>query len=113
MKKRKFIVVERRNDSSHTAYAKAPGDVAKIAARCGFEEFYLSGHKDGSRLNGRWQRINYYFKCVINGFNVPRGSLFLVQHPMDGLFIGKYGLCRLCFRELAYKGALPGVKKAS
>lgn len=27
--------------------------------------------------------------------------------------IGKYGLCRLCFRELAYKGALPGVKKAS
>lgn len=27
--------------------------------------------------------------------------------------IGKYGLCRLCFRELAYKGALPGIKKAS
>ena len=27
--------------------------------------------------------------------------------------IGKYGLCRLCFRELAYKGVLPGVKKAS
>lgn len=25
----------------------------------------------------------------------------------------KYGLCRLCFRELAYKRALPGVKKAS
>ena len=25
----------------------------------------------------------------------------------------KYGLCRICFRELAYKGELPGVKKAS
>ena len=23
------------------------------------------------------------------------------------------GVCRLCFRELAYKGALPGVRKAS
>ena len=25
----------------------------------------------------------------------------------------KYGLCRLCFRELVYKGVIPGVKKAS
>lgn len=25
----------------------------------------------------------------------------------------KFGLCRLCFRELAYEGAIPGVKKAS
>lgn len=25
----------------------------------------------------------------------------------------KFGLCRMCFRELAYKGAIPGVKKAS
>ena len=25
----------------------------------------------------------------------------------------KYGLCRVCFRELAYKGEIPGVKKAS
>ena len=25
----------------------------------------------------------------------------------------KYGLCRICVRELAYKGELPGVKKAS
>jgi len=24
-----------------------------------------------------------------------------------------FGLCRLCFRELAHKGALPGVTKAS
>jgi small subunit ribosomal protein S14 len=25
----------------------------------------------------------------------------------------KLGLCRFCLRELAYKGAVPGVKKAS
>ena len=25
----------------------------------------------------------------------------------------KYGVCRICFRELAYKGEIPGVKKAS
>ena len=27
--------------------------------------------------------------------------------------IRKYGLCRICFRELAYKGEIPGVRKAS
>lgn len=25
----------------------------------------------------------------------------------------KFGMCRICFRELAHKGQLPGVKKAS
>ncbi|HJG37868.1 MULTISPECIES: type Z 30S ribosomal protein S14 [Enorma] len=25
----------------------------------------------------------------------------------------KFGLCRVCFRELALKGELPGIKKAS
>ena len=28
-------------------------------------------------------------------------------------FMRKFGLCRLCFRELAHKGELPGVIKAS
>ena len=27
--------------------------------------------------------------------------------------IRKYKLCRICFRELAYKGEIPGVRKAS
>lgn len=27
--------------------------------------------------------------------------------------IKKFGICRICFRELAYKGQLPGVRKAS
>lgn len=25
----------------------------------------------------------------------------------------KYGICRICFRNLAHKGQIPGVKKAS
>ena len=25
----------------------------------------------------------------------------------------KYGVCRICFRELAYKGEIPGCRKAS
>ncbi|MBA3445321.1 MAG: type Z 30S ribosomal protein S14, partial [Gemmatimonadales bacterium] len=25
----------------------------------------------------------------------------------------KFGLCRICFRELALKGEIPGVRKAS
>ena len=25
----------------------------------------------------------------------------------------KYGICRICFRELAYAGQIPGVKKSS
>lgn len=28
-------------------------------------------------------------------------------------FIRQFGMCRLCFREQAYKGNLPGVTKAS
>lgn len=28
-------------------------------------------------------------------------------------YLRKYGLCRICFRELALKGVIPGVRKAS
>jgi len=28
-------------------------------------------------------------------------------------FMGRFGICRKCFRELAHKGELPGVMKAS
>ena len=30
-------------------------------------------------------------------------------HPV----LRKYGICRVCFRELANKGEIPGVRKAS
>ena len=28
-------------------------------------------------------------------------------------YMRKYGICRLCFRKLAYEGQIPGFKKAS
>lgn len=28
-------------------------------------------------------------------------------------YLRKFGICRLCFRKLAYEGNIPGVKKAS
>ena len=28
-------------------------------------------------------------------------------------YMRKFGMCRICFRELAHKGELPGVRKAS
>ncbi|MBU1289893.1 type Z 30S ribosomal protein S14, partial [Patescibacteria group bacterium] len=28
-------------------------------------------------------------------------------------FFRKFGICRICFKELASKGELPGVKKSS
>ncbi len=28
-------------------------------------------------------------------------------------FIRKFGLCRICFRQMALKGELPGVRKSS
>jgi len=28
-------------------------------------------------------------------------------------FLRKFGLCRICFREMALKGEIPGVRKAS
>lgn len=28
-------------------------------------------------------------------------------------FMGDFGLCRICFRELANSGMIPGIKKAS
>ena len=28
-------------------------------------------------------------------------------------YLRRFGICRICFRELAYRGAIPGVRKAS
>lgn len=43
--------------------------------------------------------VQYRNRCRLCGR--PRG------------FMRKFGLCRLCFRELAHKGEIPGVRKAS
>lgn len=30
-----------------------------------------------------------------------------------GGYIGDFGICRICFREMASRGEIPGIKKAS
>lgn len=44
-------------------------------------------------------KIRYRNRCRLCGR--PRG------------YMRKFGLCRLCFRELALRGEVPGVRKAS
>jgi small subunit ribosomal protein S14 len=43
--------------------------------------------------------VRDYNRCELCGR--PRG------------FMRKFGMCRICFRELALKGQLPGIKKSS
>ncbi len=53
----------------------------------------------------RWKQQRVKFKTRIrNRCNIcgrPRG------------YMRMFGICRICFRELAWKGQIPGVKKAS
>ena len=44
-------------------------------------------------------KVRRYFRCNVCGR--PRG------------FIRKFGLCRICFREMAHMGLIPGVTKSS
>ncbi|HAA90119.1 MAG TPA: type Z 30S ribosomal protein S14 [Peptococcaceae bacterium] len=44
-------------------------------------------------------RVRAYNRCRICGR--PRA------------YLRKFGMCRICFRELAHKGQIPGVVKAS
>jgi small subunit ribosomal protein S14 len=44
-------------------------------------------------------KVRRYFRCNVCGR--PRG------------FIRKFGLCRICFREMAHQGLVPGVTKSS
>ena len=41
------------------------------------------------------------------------GYKSVMQIPKIDKIVVDYGICRICFRELAYKGQIPGVKKAS
>jgi len=43
--------------------------------------------------------IRYRNRCKLCGR--PRG------------YLRKFGICRLCFRDLVHRGEIPGVKKAS
>ncbi len=44
-------------------------------------------------------KVRKYNRCAICGR--PRG------------YLRKFGICRICFRDLANRGLIPGVRKAS
>jgi len=44
-------------------------------------------------------KVRKYNRCALCGR--PRG------------YIRKFGICRICFRELAHRGLVPGVTKSS
>ena len=45
---------------------------------------------------------------------MAKKSMILKQQREPKFSTRRYnGICRICFRELAYKGQIPGVKKAS
>ena len=58
----------------------------------------------------------------IAGIDLPRdkrveiGLTLSLIHIFCGrphAYMRKFGICRICFRELAYKGEIPGVTKSS
>jgi len=55
--------------------------------------------KRPGKHNGRLNKTSEYTRCNICGR--PKAVL------------KKYGICRVCFRDLALQGKLPGFKKAS
>ena len=40
-------------------------------------------------------------------------QILLDEGYIKSFQVEDYGVCRICFRELAYKGEIPGVRKAS
>ncbi len=54
---------------------------------------------DAKRVKARQFKARQYNRCALTGR--ARG------------YIGYFGLCRQQFREMAHRGELPGVKKAS
>ena len=56
-------------------------------------------HKRGARRNGKPCKVRENTRCNVCGR--PKAVL------------KKYGICRICFREMALRGEIPGVKKSS
>ncbi len=55
---------------------------------------------------------NTRFKTKEPKFAVRKKSRCSICGRTHG-YMRKFGICRVCFRELALKGELPGIKKAS
>ena len=52
-------------------------------------------------------KVRHYNRCKICGR--PHAKICGRPHA----YLRKFGMCRICFREYAYKGEIPGVTKAS
>ena len=70
-------------------------------------------HPAGCHLERRWQR-----PVGLNEPSARRSSRCAPSAAVSGAggpgqSCGEFGLCRICFRELALKGEIPGVRKAS
>jgi small subunit ribosomal protein S14 len=52
----------------------------------------------------RWKRTPKYSSQKYNRCSICGRS---------GGFLRRFKLCRICFRELAWQGVIPGIKKAS
>ena len=52
-----------------------------------------------AKQSGKVNSVRHYNRCKICGR--PRA------------YMRKFGMCRICFRQLAHKGELPGVTKSS
>lgn len=52
----------------------------------------------------RWKRVPKFSSRKYNRCHICGRS---------GGYVRRFDLCRICFRELAWQGMIPGVKKAS
>lgn len=49
----------------------------------------------------RWMMLKYYRS---------RGRASIGQNRRRNPYIQRFGICRICFRELAYNGKIPGLR---
>lgn len=70
-----------------------------------------------ARLSQEWRTENNRFKFVkIDKNGTPRSVRHRNRCPQCGrarAFMRKFKLCRICFRNLASRGDIPGVVKSS
>ena len=100
MAKKAMIERNKKRERLVAKYAAKRAELKKIMAdpEVSDEEFYAAQRKL-TKLPRNSAQIRLRNRCKITGR--PRA------------YIGKYGLSRITFRELALEGKLPGVTKSS
>ena len=84
----------------------------------GYSENLEVNHKDLNKENNVYTNLEWVtradnqkhqYLAYHQNYSVNRCKICGRPHA----YLRKFGICRICFRELAYKGQIPGVKKAS